>query len=145
VQSEAAILWAANQPWSIEAIELDPPNEVRCCSSSRPLYVQHMTDPALDEKYWGGRRPRVESLTPNEDQRSAIETIQKLIGSFKFATTDSGGRLIGPFNALALRPELGMAFIQWAASNERESLLPKVIRELVILTVGTAWDSDYEL
>jgi 4-carboxymuconolactone decarboxylase len=37
------------------------------------------------------------------------------------------------------------AFIQRAASNERESLLPKVIRELVILTVGTARDSDYEL
>jgi 4-carboxymuconolactone decarboxylase len=94
---------------------------------------------------WTGRLPQAESMSADEDRIAAIADISALTGHFEFATTTADGRLIGPFNALALRPKVGMAFLEWVATLERESSLPKAVREAVILTVGTAWDSDYEL
>jgi 4-carboxymuconolactone decarboxylase len=55
------------------------------------------------------------------------------------------GSLLGPFNPLLLNPVLGRAQIGvFRADRSSTSLSPRV-HEIVILTVGAAWASDYEL
>ena len=105
--------------------------------------------PAADAKDWGGRLPRNESIDLDDDQRAAVTELHERGAVWAersgFAPTDDAGGLIGPFNAFALRPGQGRAFNGWVANDQRTSSLPKAIREVVILTVGTAWDADYEI
>ena len=105
--------------------------------------------PAADAKDWGGRLPRNESIDLDDDQRAAVAEIHERTAKWAersgFAPTDDAGGLIGPFNAFALRPGQGRAFNGWVANDQRTSSLPKAIREVVILTVGVAWDADYEI
>src|SRR5690242_19481564 len=105
--------------------------------------------PAADAKNWGGRLPRNETLDLDEDQRAVAEQIRgRSVGWAErsgFAATDDQGGLLGPFNAFVLRPGQAQGFNQWVQHDQKHSSLPKAIREVVILTVGTAWDADYEI
>ena len=44
-----------------------------------------------------------------------------------------------------LRPGQAAGFNQWVRNDQKNSSLPKPIREVVILTVGLAWEADYEV
>jgi 4-carboxymuconolactone decarboxylase len=55
------------------------------------------------------------------------------------------GSLLGPFNPLLFSPDLGTAQIGVFRADKAHTSLPPRIREIVILTVGAAWGSDYEL
>ncbi|WP_433787762.1 carboxymuconolactone decarboxylase family protein [Actinomycetospora sp. CA-101289] len=105
--------------------------------------------PAADAADWGGRLPRNESLDLDEDQRAARDEILERSARWAersgFAPTDDQGGLIGPFNAFALRPAPGRAFNRWVQTDQRGSSLSAPIREVVILTVGVAWQADYEI
>ena len=105
--------------------------------------------PPADAKNWGGRLPRNESLDLDDDQRAAAEELRERTvpwsESSGFAGTDDQGGLIGPFNVFTLRPGPGRAFGRWVAKDRRDSSLSAPIREVVILTVGTAWDAAYEI
>jgi 4-carboxymuconolactone decarboxylase len=105
--------------------------------------------PAADAKNWGGRLPRNETLDLDDDQRSAAEELRERTVPWAegsgFAGTDDAGGLLGPFNAFALRPGPGRAFGRWVAKDRRDSSLSAPIREVVILTVGVAWQADYEM
>jgi 4-carboxymuconolactone decarboxylase len=105
--------------------------------------------PAADAKNWGGRLPRNETLDLDDDQRSAAEELRERsvpwAESSGFAGTDDEGGLLGPFNAFALRPGPGRAFGRWVAKDRQNSSLPAAIREVVILTVGVAWQAEYEM
>lgn len=105
--------------------------------------------PAADAKNWGGRLPRNETLDLDDDQRSAAEELRERsvpwAESSGFAGTDAEGGLLGPFNAFALRPGPGRAFGRWVAKDRQNSSLPAAIREVVILTVGVAWQAEYEM
>jgi 4-carboxymuconolactone decarboxylase len=105
--------------------------------------------PAADDRDWGGRLPRAESIDLDDDQRAAREEILERSARWAersgFAPTDDRGGLIGPFNAFALRPEPGRAFNRWVQTDQRGSSLSATIREVVILTVGVAWQADYEI
>ncbi|GLZ44351.1 hypothetical protein Acsp06_05360 [Actinomycetospora sp. NBRC 106375] len=108
-----------------------------------PLY------PRADDRDWGGRLPRAESIDLDEDQRAARQELLERSGRWAersgFAPTDDQGGLIGPFNAFTLRPGPGRAFGRWVGVDQRDSLLPATIREVVILTVGVAWQAEYEV
>jgi 4-carboxymuconolactone decarboxylase len=55
------------------------------------------------------------------------------------------GTLLGPFNPLLFSPALGAAQVGvFRADKAATSLSPRV-HEIVVLTVGAAWRSDYEL
>ena len=105
--------------------------------------------PGAADRDWGGRLPRNESLDLDDDQRAAREEILGRSARWAersgFAPTDDEGGLIGPFNAFALRPAPGRAFNQWVQTDQRGSSLTKPVREVVILTVGVAWQADYEI
>jgi len=62
---------------------------------------------------------------------------------FEAATAD--GRLLGPFNALLYAPEAGQAYLDYFAAEKDNTTLTERVHEIVILTVGAAWQSAYEL
>jgi 4-carboxymuconolactone decarboxylase len=105
--------------------------------------------PPADAADWGGRLPRNETLDLDDDQRAARDEILERSARWAersgFAPTDDRGGLIGPFNAFALRPAPGRAFNRWVQTDQRGSSLSAPIREVVILTVGVAWQADYEI
>ncbi|MEJ2859930.1 carboxymuconolactone decarboxylase family protein [Actinomycetospora flava] len=105
--------------------------------------------PGADDRDWGGRLPRNESLDLDDDQRAAREKLLENAGAWAersgFAPTDDQGGLIGPFNPFVLRPEPARAFNRWVVADQRGSSLSAPIREVVILTVGIAWQADYEI
>jgi len=104
-----------------------------------------LTYPAAEEKAWGGRLPRAESIELDDEQKAAYADVHPWSGNFAFAPTDANGGLIGPFNAIVLRPRPGLAFQQWVASDYDGSSLSRSLREVVILTVGVEWGSDFEI
>ena len=55
------------------------------------------------------------------------------------------GRLLGPFNALLYGPEVGGAYLDYFAAEKKNTSLSERVHEIVILTVGAAWGSAYEL
>ena len=56
-----------------------------------------------------------------------------------------GDRLIGPFNPLLYSPDGGTGFLDFEAAEERSSSLDNRVRQVVILSVGAAWQSAYEI
>ena len=62
---------------------------------------------------------------------------------FRSKTPD--GKLIGPFNPVLFSPALGGAFLDLQAAEQSHTTLSKRVREVVILSVGAVWKSDYEL
>ncbi len=54
-------------------------------------------------------------------------------------------RLIGPFNAMLRSPRISQAILEVTATEGKETSLSKKVREVVILTVGAAWQAAYEL
>lgn len=62
---------------------------------------------------------------------------------FTAATPD--GKLLGPFNSLLYGPEVGQAYLNYFAAEKQNTTLSDCVHEIVILAVGAAWDSPYEL
>ena len=101
------------------------------------------------------RGPRQEVRTPrlaphhpgdlDEPQRALYEAIAggpRAGGPFRL--TDDEGRLLGPFDALLLAPDLGNAVQALGAALRFSGSLPDRARELVICAVATEWRSRYE-
>jgi 4-carboxymuconolactone decarboxylase len=95
---------------------------------------------------------RLPQLTPehlNDAQRALYDG---LVGSFGPWADQSGfeviapdGSLLGPLNPPLFSPALGTALVGlFHADRANTSLSPRV-HEVVILTVGAAWRSEYEL
>jgi 4-carboxymuconolactone decarboxylase len=95
---------------------------------------------------------RLPSLTPadlDDAQRELYDVLVvnevALFDKAGVAVIAPEGSLLGPFNPLLLNPVLGRAQIGvFRADRSSTSLSPRV-HEIVILTVGAAWASDYEL
>ena len=62
---------------------------------------------------------------------------------FEAATPD--GRLLGPFNTLLYAPEVGQTYLDYFTAEKKNTSLSERVHEIVILAVGAAWDSAYEL
>lgn len=54
------------------------------------------------------------------------------------------GRLIGPFNPILFSPAIGGAFLDLQDAEQHHTSLTERMRQVVILTVGAVWASDYE-
>ena len=55
------------------------------------------------------------------------------------------GQLIGPFNPALLTPAISKAFMEFVLVEHENTSLSQRAREVVILTVGAAWQAPYEL
>jgi hypothetical protein len=62
-----------------------------------------------------------------------------------FAGTTQEGHLIGPWNAQVHRPGPAAGFNQWILADQQGWTLSPRVREVVILTVAIAWQSEYEI
>jgi 4-carboxymuconolactone decarboxylase len=105
--------------------------------------------PSGRERDWGGRLPLADAERLDDDQRVLDEQLRARgvpwAEQSGFAATTAEGALIGPFNAHVLRPGLARGYAAWTAAERSGTSLPPAIREVVILTVGVAWESDYEI
>ena len=105
--------------------------------------------PPTDHRLWGGRLPLAETSPLDDDQRAMAEQLHRFAVPWAeqagFAPTTEDGYLIGPWNVLVHRPQPATGFNEWVRSDQAGSSLPPAVREVVILTVGVAWQSAYEL
>jgi 4-carboxymuconolactone decarboxylase len=56
-----------------------------------------------------------------------------------------GGRLIGPYNPLLYSPGVGTGFLDFEAAEDQSTSLDERTRQVVILSVGSVWQADYEI
>ena len=97
----------------------------------------------------GGRLPLADPATLAPAQR---ELYDRLIGSWVVFTdklgirsTTEDGRLIGPFNALLLHPEVTAKLLEFQAAESTNTSLSPSVREVVIIMLGVVYGADYEL
>jgi 4-carboxymuconolactone decarboxylase len=97
----------------------------------------------------GGRLPLADPATLTPAQR---ELYDQLIGSWVVFTdklgirsTTEDGRLIGPFNALLLHPEVTAKLLEFQVAESRNTGLSPSVREVVIIVLGSVYGADYEL
>jgi 4-carboxymuconolactone decarboxylase len=97
----------------------------------------------------GGRLPLADPATLTPAQR---ELYDHLIGSWVVFTDKLGiqsmtgdGRLIGPFNALLLHPEVTAKLLEFQVAESANTSLPPSVREVVIIVLGSVYGADYEL
>lgn len=62
-----------------------------------------------------------------------------------FQARTQAGQLIGPFNPALLSPAISKAFFEFVLAEHQSTSLSKRAREVIILTVGAAWQAPYEL
>jgi 4-carboxymuconolactone decarboxylase len=77
-----------------------------------------------------------ESLIANEvpwTDRSGVQAMEE------------DGSLLGPFNPLLFSPDVGTAQIEVFRADKRSTSLSPRVHEIVVLTVGAAWNAEYEL
>lgn len=93
------------------------------------------------------RRRRATPAELTEEQRALYDRITggpRAAGPQHFALTDAEGRLVGPFDALLLSPEVGTALQEVGAAVRYGSGLTDRVRELAILRVAGHWDCTFE-
>jgi 4-carboxymuconolactone decarboxylase len=84
----------------------------------------------------GAQRALYESLLANEIppfDKAGVEVVA------------ADGSLLGPFNPLLLSPALGAAQLDVFRADKTSSSLSRRVHEIVIVVVGAAWASEYEL
>lgn len=97
-------------------------------------------------------KDRLPLLTPDELGPAQKQVYNKMMqeqvpwaakSGFTAATPD--GNLLGPFNSLLYAPEVGQAYLDYFTAEKKNTSLPERVHEIVILAVGAAWNSAYEL
>ena len=95
------------------------------------------------------RLPLADPATLTGAQRELFDqmtaTVVPWAHSAGFQSTTADGRFIGPFNPSLLNPAISSQFLQLQFTEERQTSLSERVRQVVILTVGAVWQSDYEL
>lgn len=95
---------------------------------------------------------RLPLLTPSELDPTQKQVYDKMVqeqvpwatkSGFTAATPD--GKLLGPFNALLYGPEVGQSYLDYFTAEKKNTTLSERVHEIVILAVGAAWNSPYEL
>jgi 4-carboxymuconolactone decarboxylase len=104
---------------------------------------------SVDGSALGGRLPLydIEALDPPQKELYdwLMDVAVPWAEAARFRACIEGGRLIGPFNPALLTPAISSAFMDLAVAEQEHSSLSKRSREVIILTVGAAWQAPYEL
>ncbi len=58
---------------------------------------------------------------------------------------DRDGSLLGPFNPLLFSPAIGAALVEVFRADGSATKLPPRLHEVIVLTVGAAWRTGYEI
>ena len=97
----------------------------------------------------GGRLPLLKPEGLKPEQKTLYDRIANQAvpwaESSGFKASQPDGTLLGPFNCILLSPKIATALIELIqASESKDSALSNRVRQVVILTVGAVWNSDYE-
>ncbi|HYZ57463.1 MAG TPA: carboxymuconolactone decarboxylase family protein [Streptosporangiaceae bacterium] len=97
----------------------------------------------------GGRLPLADPASLTSAQRDLFEALKATwvvyANELGVQATTEDGRLIGPFNAFLLHPEVTAKLSEFQAAEAAHTTLPARVREVVIIAVGAVWGADYEL
>ncbi len=97
----------------------------------------------------GGRLPLVDPATMTDSQRALYDMLMstwvKFANTLGVRATTEDGRLIGPFNAFLLHPEVALKLQDFQTAEASHTTLPPRVREVVIVAVGAVWGAGYEL
>lgn len=97
----------------------------------------------------GGRLPIYERTALEPPQRELFDwqtaNAVPWAQNAGFQAGTGSGELIGPFNPALLTPALSKAFFDFVLVEHDNTSLSTRTREVVILTVGAAWQAEYEL
>jgi 4-carboxymuconolactone decarboxylase len=96
-----------------------------------------------------GRLPRLRPEDLKDAQRALYDDLVATFGPWAdtsgFDVIAADGSLLGPLNPLLFSPGLGAAQANVFRADKASTSLSPRVHEVVILTVGTAWESDYEV
>ncbi|ODQ96383.1 carboxymuconolactone decarboxylase family protein [Mycolicibacterium holsaticum] len=96
----------------------------------------------------GGRLPIIDLNTATPAQAELAARMKAVIIPLRDATgiqmMDAYGRLVGPLNAYLYNTVIGEALMEVANASATVSL-PARVKEVVVLSVGGLWGSDFEL
>ena len=97
----------------------------------------------------GGRLPLLDPLALPAAQKEVYDRINATFGKWSndihFQSKTDDGRLIGPFNPILYSPGISSSFLDLHDAEEKYTSLDERVRQVVILSVGALWKSDYEL
>ena len=104
---------------------------------------------ATEMAHPGGRLPLLDPARLNEAQHSVydriVNTLVRWAERSGFQSMTQDGQLIGPFNPMLLSPDIAPALLDLQEAEQAHTSLDKRVREVVILSVGAVWRSEYEL
>ena len=96
----------------------------------------------------GGRLPLLDPQTLSAGRKEVYDQLIKTMIPWAdqsgFQSKTEGGKLIGPFNPILFSPGISPSFIQFQIDESKHTTLSERVRQVVILTVGAVWQSDYE-
>ena len=96
----------------------------------------------------GGRLPLLDPHTLSGGRKEVYDQLIKTMIPWAdqsgFQSKTEGGKLIGPFNPILFSAGISPSFIQLQIDEEKHTTLSERVRQVVILTVGAVWQSDYE-
>ena len=97
----------------------------------------------------GGRLPLADPTDLVGAQRELFDKMTSTVVPWAddtgFHSTTDDGRFIGPFNPALLNPAMTSASAELLLGEREHTSLSARLREVVILAVGAAWQSGYEL
>ena len=103
----------------------------------------------MDTTHLGGRLALLDPASLTGAQRAVYDrlttTMVRWADESGFQSTTQDRRLIGPFNPVLLSPGITPAFLDLQHAEQAHTTLDERVRQVVILSVGSAWRSAYEL
>jgi 4-carboxymuconolactone decarboxylase len=97
----------------------------------------------------GGRLPLLDPQTLSTEQKELYDRINQTAvpwaDSAHFQSKTEDGRLIGPFNPSLYSPSIASRFLELQGAEEKNTSLSDRVRQVLILSVGAVWKSEYEL
>jgi 4-carboxymuconolactone decarboxylase len=97
----------------------------------------------------GGRLPLLDPQALSIAQKGIYDRLNTTMipwadgAHFKSKTDD--GRVIGPFNPILFSPKISARFLDLHDGEEKDTSLSERVRQVVTLSVGAVWKSEYEL
>jgi 4-carboxymuconolactone decarboxylase len=97
----------------------------------------------------GGRLPLLKPQALSPTQKEVYDLLNRTMmpwaekADFQSKTDD--GKLIGPFNPILFSPRISSPFLDFQEAEQKHTTLSERVRQVVILSVGAVWKSDYEL
>jgi 4-carboxymuconolactone decarboxylase len=103
---------------------------------------------SVETEMLGSRLPLLDPKALSPAQKEMYDRLNSTMTPWadgaQFQSKTSDGRLIGPFNPILYSPVISKNFMDVHDAEEKHTSLNERVRQVVILAVGAALQSDYE-